>query len=392
MTASRHQPHAGAVEVPRQLLLLVELVDGAVGRRQQRAEVERRRRAAQPVVGQLLGVADQSRGLGKDTCWGAAIVGARAPGSVALDEHHPRAELCRPQRCGDAGRAAADDGDVEGSVGTRAHRPIVRRPLGHHRGMPRGPLFLVGGNEFLRGNEPHDSLFADAAARGPAYVVATAASRQDPDRAVLTATAWFAALGLEVTELPLRGRRDAADPRVVDAANNAAGFYLCGGDPGLVLRTLEGTPAWEAIVGAWGRGAALAGSSAGAMALGEWTLLRDRHPGDARRRYAPALGLVRGLAVVPHFDEFGESWLPSVRRRGARPCCSGSTRARRRCGSPVAAAGGRPWASAGSRSSRDMPGDAWPPGIGSSGSARPADAQSRVISTSGDDATMTAGS
>lgn len=180
-----------------------------------------------------------------------------------------------------------------------------------------GPLFLVGGNEFLPGNEPHDRRFVEAAAGGPAYIVATAAARQDPDRAVRTATSWFAALGLNVGELPLRGRRDASDPRVVGAAQSAAAFYLCGGDPGLVVRTLEGTPAWEAIVGAWRRGAALAGSSAGAMAVGEWTLLRERHPGDARRRYTAALGLVRDLAVVPHLDEFGESWLPSA--LAARP-------------------------------------------------------------------------
>ena len=183
--------------------------------------------------------------------------------------------------------------------------------------MPRGPLFLVGGNEFLPGNEPHDRRFAEAAADGPAYVVATAAIRQDPDRAVRTATAWFAALGLRVEELPLRGRRAAADPLVVARAAEAGGFYLCGGDPGLVVKTLEGTPAWEVIVSAWRRGAALAGSSAGAMALGEWTLLRARRPGDAHRRYAPALGLVRGLAVVPHLDEFGEAWLPSA--LAARP-------------------------------------------------------------------------
>jgi cyanophycinase len=184
--------------------------------------------------------------------------------------------------------------------------------------MPRGgPLFLVGGNEFLPGNEPHDRRWVEAAASGTAYVIATAAARQDPDRAVRTATAWFAGLGLSVEELPLRGRRAAAEPRSVEAAAEASGFYLCGGDPGLVVNTLEGTPTWEAIVGAWRSGAALAGSSAGAMALGEWTLLRARRPGDARRRYAPALGLVRGLAIVPHLDEFGEAWLPSA--LAARP-------------------------------------------------------------------------
>ena len=179
--------------------------------------------------------------------------------------------------------------------------------------MPAGPLILVGGTEFLPGNEPHDRLFADAAATGPAYVVATAAVRQDPDRAVMTARRWFSRLGLEVTELRLRGRRDAADPSTIAAALEGRGFYLCGGDPGLVVKLLAGTPAWDAIVESWRtRGAALAGSSAGAMALGEWTLIRAGIS-HARRRFAPALGILPNVAVVPHFEEFGEGWLPSLR-------------------------------------------------------------------------------
>jgi cyanophycinase len=185
--------------------------------------------------------------------------------------------------------------------------------------MPAGPLILVGGAEFLPGNEAHDHLFADAAARGPAYVIATAAVRQDPERAVATARLWFSALGLEVSELRLRGRREAADRSTIQAARAGSGFYLCGGDPGLVVKLLTGTPAWDAIVDAWRTsGAALAGSSAGAMALGEWTLLRAGMS-HARRRFAPALGTVLGVAVVPHFEEFGEGWLPSIdaAKRGA---------------------------------------------------------------------------
>lgn len=178
--------------------------------------------------------------------------------------------------------------------------------------MTDGPLLLVGGNEFLPGNEPHDRRFADAAGDGPAYVIATAAARQDPDRAVRTATRWFGALGLGVEELPLRTRRHANDPAIAAAAREGLGFYLCGGDPGLVVATLRESAAWEAIAAAWRSGAAVAGSSAGAMALGQWTLLRARRPGDRQRRYAPALGLVRNVVVVPHFDEFGEGWLPST--------------------------------------------------------------------------------
>jgi cyanophycinase len=175
-----------------------------------------------------------------------------------------------------------------------------------------GPLLLVGGNEFLPGNEGHDRCFAEAAGDGPAYVIATAAGRQDPDRAVRTASDWFGTLGLPVEELPLRTRRQANDPKLAAVARDGRGFYLCGGDPGLVVATLRDSVAWDAIVAAWRSGAAVAGSSAGAMALGEWTLLRARLPGDHVRRYAPALGLVRNLVVVPHLDEFGEAWLPSA--------------------------------------------------------------------------------
>jgi cyanophycinase len=181
--------------------------------------------------------------------------------------------------------------------------------------MPRatpGPLILVGGAEFGPGNEPHDRAFASATAHGPAYVIATAAVRQDPDAAVRTARRWFAGLGLEVEELRLRGRREAADPAIVEAARSGAGFYVCGGDPGLTVELLRDTPAWAAVVEAWRGGAALAGSSAGAMAFGEWSLIRAGMS-HARRRFAPALGVLPGVAVVPHFEEFGEGWLPSLR-------------------------------------------------------------------------------
>jgi cyanophycinase len=98
-------------------------------------------------------------------------------------------------------------------------------------------------------------------------------------------------------------------PKNIEQARIGRFFYLVGGDPGLVPKTLADTPLWDAIVEAWREGAALAGSSAGAMALGEWTLIRDRLPGDARRRYRPALSLVPTIAVIPHFDGFGEQWV-----------------------------------------------------------------------------------
>jgi len=181
-----------------------------------------------------------------------------------------------------------------------------------------GPLALVGGDELKPGNEPQDEVLARAAGDGQAFVLATAAGRQRPEVAVANAVGWFASLGLAVEELPATRRSDAKDSANAARARQGRFFYLVGGDPGLVPKTLAGTPLWEAIAEAWRSGAALAGSSAGAMALGEWTLVRERMPGDDRRRYLPALGLVPRLAVLPHFETFGHRWVESAERAAPR--------------------------------------------------------------------------
>ena len=175
-----------------------------------------------------------------------------------------------------------------------------------------GPLALVGGDELKPGNEDQDRLLVAAAGDGPAFVVATAAARQRPDLAVRHAVDWFEGLGLAVEELPATKRSHATSAENADRARAGRFFYVVGGDPGLVPKILSGSPLWDAIVGAWRGGAALAGSSAGAMALGEWTLARDRMPGDDKRRYLPALGLVPGVAVLPHFETFGHRWVDSA--------------------------------------------------------------------------------
>jgi len=184
------------------------------------------------------------------------------------------------------------------------------------RALRRGPLALVGGKEFMPGNEPQDEVLVGAAhsmGKGhPAFIVATAAVRQVPDRAVATARTWFSELGLAVEELPVRTRGSAMSEEVASAAAQGSFFYLCGGDPGLVVRTLIDTPVWRAIVTAWRGGAALGGSSAGAMALGTWTLIRTRMPGDARREPRAALDLIPRIAVLPHHATFGWRWAPSA--------------------------------------------------------------------------------
>lgn len=179
--------------------------------------------------------------------------------------------------------------------------------------MP-GVLVLNGGDEFKSGNDEQDRILAAAAGSGPAYVVPTAAARQGPEQAVAHATEWFARFGLKLEELPILKRTDANSKELAEIARGGGFFYLVGGDPGLVAQVLAGSRVWAAMFEAWREGAALAGSSAGAMALCSHTLIRATWPDRTQRRPHDALGVVPNTAVLPHYDAFGHKWIESARR------------------------------------------------------------------------------
>lgn len=173
-------------------------------------------------------------------------------------------------------------------------------------------LALVGGDEFNPGNEEQDRVLVKGAGSGPAFVVPTAAARQGPERAVAHAQSWFRRLGLDLEELPVLKRLDANSKDLAAHARAGGFFYLVGGDPGLVVQVLHSSRVWNAIFEAWREGSALAGSSAGAMALCSQTLIRARWPNRFNRRPTDALGLVPDTALLPHFDTFGHRWIESA--------------------------------------------------------------------------------
>ncbi|MEO8744250.1 MAG: Type 1 glutamine amidotransferase-like domain-containing protein [Candidatus Dormibacter sp.] len=177
-----------------------------------------------------------------------------------------------------------------------------------------GLLALVGGDEFKTGNEEQDRMLASAARPGPCYVVPTAAARQHPQESVAHATGWFKRFGVELEELPVLNRTGANSKALAEQARGGGFFYLVGGDPGLVVQVLKSSRVWAAIFDAWRDGAALAGSSAGAMALCSHTLIRATWPNRFNRRPADALGVVPDTAVLPHYDTFGEKWIESAQR------------------------------------------------------------------------------
>jgi cyanophycinase-like exopeptidase len=141
------------------------------------------------------------------------------------------------------------------------------------------------------------------ASRSPIRVVIlpTAAARGRPDQAGRTGAAAFQgrsdARGLPVhIEVALVVDRSSADdPALADLLGGADLIHLSGGDPDIVPAILEGSAAGEALRAAWTRGAVIGGASAGAMVLADWSWTPQ---GGIR-----GLGLVHGLAVVPHYDD-----------------------------------------------------------------------------------------
>ena len=116
----------------------------------------------------------------------------------------------------------------------------------------------------------------------------------------------FAGLGAEVEPVLVRDRSEDDDLSAAQAVGEADLIYLSGGRPSYLVDALAGSAVGRALAAAHERGAALAGCSAGAMALAGFAF-------DFRLRLVPfplrwgsGLGFAPGVSVVPHYDAWPE--------------------------------------------------------------------------------------
>jgi cyanophycinase len=159
-----------------------------------------------------------------------------------------------------------------------------------------GWLALHGGGEFQRGSEIGDRRLIVAAGGADAHVIVvpTAAAREHPEMAARNGVNWFRQLRTFADAAMIVDARSANNSAIVATIEAATLIYLPGGDPVLLVETLRGSQAWDAMVKAHGRGTAIGGASAGAMALG--THMWNPHTGDL----IDGLGLIP-IVTLPHF-------------------------------------------------------------------------------------------
>ncbi len=165
---------------------------------------------------------------------------------------------------------------------------------------PTGTVALVGGDEWTEPCAAFDARLLELSGADEVLVLPTAAAFEYPERAVERAVAYFKGLGAKAQGLAVVNRRDAEADANVSAIRVARFVYIADGSPLHLRSVLKDSPFYEALVYAYGRGAVIAASGAGATVLGD-PMVDPR--GGA---YTVGLGLVPGLAIFPYHGRAAE--------------------------------------------------------------------------------------
>jgi cyanophycinase-like exopeptidase len=181
--------------------------------------------------------------------------------------------------------------------------------------MP-GPVALVGAGEFLAPMAEFDRGLLGATGRPrPRVVVLPTASAPDGEATFRTwaemGVEHFRSLGAEVEPVLVRDVAEGHDAAALQAVGEADLVYLSGGHPRHLVDVLMSSPLGGALARAHARGAVVAGCSAGAMAIVGRTMdfrrmPKVRMPMPFPVRWATGLGLIDGVAVIPHYDAWPE--------------------------------------------------------------------------------------
>lgn len=170
-----------------------------------------------------------------------------------------------------------------------------------------GVLVLIGGalsrdGHALRG-------FVDLVnGRGPGLVVGLTTASAEPEETGWYWTGVLRGAGIRDVRIPMFDRADEKRDREIAAMiRDAAGVFLGGGDQVKLVTALSGSETAAAIHAAYGRGAIIAGTSAGAAALTELTMAGGEVDveGNLVEQYiGPGLGLLGYDAIVDtHFSQ-----------------------------------------------------------------------------------------
>lgn len=179
-------------------------------------------------------------------------------------------------------------------------------------GGSAGRLLIIGGAEDRCCGAGVLECFAWLCGGSEARIVVITTATGVPSQVLAEYEQVFSKLGVkQVAELPISGRADADSLAARDVLNHATGVFFSGGDQSR-LQTLVGSRINDQLRERLTAGLIVAGTSAGATALGRTMILggdaRDHGGAEvstATVRTAPGLGLMPKMLIDMHFGERG---------------------------------------------------------------------------------------
>ena len=197
----------------------------------------------------------------------------------------------------------------------RAEKPVEKpsekldgRGAAHAGLAPAGSLFVIGGAEDRQDTK---IILSDLAKRiGSGKLVISTLASDYGDELWEAYRKLFSSLGVKsVKHLDMDHRDESSkDPRL-DILTDSTAVFFTGGDQLRITTRLGGTALSERIEEIYSRGGIVAGTSAGATALGEMMLVGS--PGGGINKVGdvlhmtPGLGLAKNMIIDQHFSERG---------------------------------------------------------------------------------------
>lgn len=173
-------------------------------------------------------------------------------------------------------------------------------------------LVLAGSGEFTVAMEETDAFLLDTVKKNldkknkkiKIAIIPTAAGKEsDYKKWINAGIKHFSKLGAEAIGFEVINNKDANNIRVAEKIKEFQLVYFSGGDPGHLFQSLKGSVFWNNIYENYKSGAIIAGSSAGAMILGNYVISNVYQTFEDNKKpvWEKAFDFVP-FAIIPHFD------------------------------------------------------------------------------------------
>jgi len=176
--------------------------------------------------------------------------------------------------------------------------------------VPKGKLFIIGGGS--RSDAMVNRLIDEASLKEKGYVFILPMASEAPDSAIILSGEQFIRNGIKkVTGFNFQAGK-ISDKQLLDSLQNASLIYICGGDQARFMKSVSGSPVFDAIHTAFRNGAVIAGTSAGAAVMSKKMITGNelRYPQynetfkcieGGNIEYADGLGLLKTAIIDQHF-------------------------------------------------------------------------------------------